>query len=87
MKVFKITTEDYVYAYSGRDEEDAKHAYFNETNWDTNDITKIEEIPESEWDKRTIKVKEGRKTLMLSIRDIIIENWPLMIYTNDPAFK
>ena len=54
MKVFKFYSGDLHYAYSGHNQEEAKKNLFDEVGEMV--IDKIEEIPESEWDKKIIKM-------------------------------
>ena len=50
-------------------------------------FTNIEEIPESEWDKKTISMWEDnnfdKKPFKVYINDIICGKEPQMIFTND----
>lgn len=85
MKVFKFTSGDLYYAYSGKDVDEAKETLFEEIG-DIN-IDLIQEIPESEWDKKTINVWEDndfeKEPHKESIRDTLIGEGSYMIYTND----
>ena len=54
MKVFKITIENYFYAIYAENIEDAI-TFLSEEIGVFNDY-RIEEIPESEWDKKDIKI-------------------------------
>jgi hypothetical protein len=85
MKVFKFYSDRYYYAYSGNSEEEAKESLFEEVG--EINIEKVEEIPESEWDEKTINVWEDndfeKEPYKESIRDSFIGNKPQMVYTND----
>jgi len=88
MKVFKFHSDDLYYAYSGRDEQEAKETLENELG--DIEIDEVEEIPESKWDEKIITSWEDNDTenepFMLSIRDVMSENHPQMIFTNDMSF-
>ena len=85
MKVFKITIENYFYAIYAENIEDAI-TFLSEEIGVFNDY-KIEEIPESEWDKKDIKIYEDNDTstepFYVSIREEIIGNETQLVYTND----
>ena len=85
MKVFKITIENYFYAIYAENIEDAI-TFLAEEIGVFNDY-RIEEIPESEWDKKDIKIYEDNDTskepFYVSIREEIIGNETQLVYTND----
>ncbi len=85
MKVFKITIENYFYAIYAENIEDAI-TFLSEEIGVFNDY-RIEEIPESEWDKKDIKIYEDNDTstepFYVSIREEIIGNETQLVYTND----
>ena len=85
MKVFKITIENYIYAIYAKNIEDALIFLSEEIGIFNN--YKIEEIPESEWDKKDIKIYEDNDTskepFYVSIREEIIGNETQLVYTND----
>ena len=85
MKVFKITIENYFYATYAENIKDAI-AFLSEEIGVFNDY-KIEEIPESEWDKKDIKIYEDNDTstepFYVSIREEICGKEAQLVYTND----
>ena len=85
MKVFKITIENYFYAIYAENTEDAL-TFLSEEIGVFNDY-KIEEIPESEWDKKTINIWEdnnfSKKYYKTSIRETICGKETQLVYTND----
>ena len=85
MKVFKITIENYFYAIYAENTEDALMFLSEEIG--NFDYSEIQEVPESEWDKRDIKIYEDNDTskepFYVSIREEIIENETQIVYTND----
>ena len=87
MKVFKFTSENYHYAFSGKDENEAKEALLEHT-WDDLVIDKVEEIPESEWDEKIIMLREDNdienEPYYESVREQMCGETPTMIFTNDP---
>ena len=84
MKAFKIYSDGLYYAYAAMSEELAINQFKEEIS---DEYEKIEEIPESEWDKKEIKIYEDNDTngepFFKSIRDIIWGTDPQMIFTND----
>lgn len=87
MKVFKFHCSEYVYAFSAPTKEEATKKLTEFTN---DEVTSVEEIPESEWDKRNMDIYEDNNTdlklFKVSIRDLIIDTKPQMLFTNDPFF-
>jgi hypothetical protein len=85
MKVFKITIENYFYAIYAENIEDAI-TFLSEEIGVFNDY-KIEEIPESEWDKKDIKIYEDNDTstepFYVSIREEICGKEDQLLFTND----
>lgn len=85
MKVFEFKSEGFRCAFSGRNEVEASEALFEATGG--MDIDEVKEIPESEWDEKRIKMHENddpeTKPYYVSIRDILHEDAPMMIYSND----
>ena len=85
MKVFKITIENYFYAIYAENAEDAITFLSEEIG--AFDNYKIEEIPESEWDKKDIKIYEDNDTstepFYVSIREEICGKEAQLVYTND----
>lgn len=85
MKVFKFYSTKYFYAYSGETEADAKECLFEQ--FGEMQIDHVEEIPESEWGKKTINIWEDnnfdKKPFKESIRNQMVGGEPQMIYTND----
>ena len=84
MKVFKFNHDGYDYAFFAKTEELAI-AEFKQTIADED--FSFKEIPQSEWDKKTIDVFEDnqfdKKSYKVSISDLISGDEPQMIYTND----
>lgn len=87
MKVFKFTTAKYHYAYSGKDEAEAKQAMYDDIG--EVDIIKTEEVNESTWDDPFISIWEDNDPCLdpshISIRELM-SNTPQLIYTNDLYF-
>lgn len=85
MKVFKFYSENYYYAYSGETEQEAKNSLFDQMGEMV--IDKVEEIPESEWDKEIISIWEDndfeKEPYKESIRGQMLGDEPQMIFTND----
>jgi hypothetical protein len=87
MKVFKIFCESLYYAIYAEKKEDAIEYLLGLTD----DVyTLIEEIPESEWDKRNINVWEDndfdKKPYKISIRESICGTEAQMVFSNDTVF-
>ena len=85
MKVFKITIENYFYAIYAENIDDALMFLSEEIG--NFDYSEIQEVHESEWDKRDIKIYEDNDTskepFYVSIREEIIGNETQLVYTND----
>ena len=85
MKVFKITLDEYLYGVYAENEDDALTFLAEEIGFFNHPV--IEEIPESEWDKKTIKIWEendfSKKHYKVSIREEICGKEAQMIFTND----
>ena len=85
MKVFKFYSENYYCAYSGETEQEAKDCLFEQMGEMV--IDKVEEIPESEWDKEIISIWEDndfeKEPYKESIRGQLLGYKPQMIFTND----
>jgi hypothetical protein len=84
MKVFKFYCGETYYAYAAQTKEQAIEKFTE----DTGDLfTVCEEIPESEWDKKIIKVYEDNdlstKPYKISIRESISGTEAQQVYTND----
>jgi len=88
MKVFKFTSGDVYYGYSGHDENEAKEAMFDDMG--ETSIDSVEEIPESEWDKKVISMWEDNdfetEPYKVSIRENMIGETPILLFTNDLDF-
>jgi len=85
MKVFKFKSCQYIYAFSGNTEEEAKATLIEQVGEIS--IDSVEEIPESEWDERFIQMWEDNdrtegKPYKVSIRELI-DNEPGLVYSND----
>ena len=84
MKTFKFNIEDKFYGIAAESHKEATQYFRDEVseNWET-----CEEIPESEWDKKTIAVYEDndfeKEPYYISINKAIIGTEPQMIFTND----
>ena len=86
MKIFKIKIENYFYAIYAKNINDALIFLSEEIGYF--EIEKpTEEIPESEWDRKNIKIYEDNDTskepFYVSIREEIIGNETQLVYTND----
>jgi len=87
MKVFKFYSDDYYYAYSGHNEDEARLTLLDDLG--EMEIDKVEEIPESEWGAKIINVWEDNLTETVPYRISIRENMgeiPGIIFTNDLGF-
>lgn len=84
MRVFKFYCGEIMYAFAAETKELAIAEFEEETG---DQFTNIEEIPESEWDKKTISMWEDndfdKKPFKVSINDILCGTEPQMIFTND----
>lgn len=85
IKVFKFYSEENIYCYSGKTEEEAKQCLFEQVGEMT--IDKVEEISESDWDDKNIDVWEDNdfesEPYQISIREQITGDEPQLIFTND----
>jgi hypothetical protein len=85
MKVFKFYSDDLFYAYSGLTEDLAKDQLFED--FGEMQIDKVEEIPESEWDKKTISMWEDNdfetEPYKVSVREQLFGEDSTLIFTND----
>lgn len=87
MRVFKFHSGEYFYAVSAATELEAKKELF----WIAGEmpIDNVKDIPETEWDKRTIEMYEdndrSRKQFFVSIRDLMYEHDPVLLFTNDTS--
>lgn len=84
MKVFKFYCGQSIYGFAAETKEDAIEKFTE----DTGDLfTVCEEIPESEWDVKFIKIHEDNNTeykpIVISIREGITGNEPQMVFSND----
>ena len=86
MKVFKFYCGELYYAYAAQTKEEAIEQFTEETG---DQYTAIDEIPESEWDKKMISVWEDndfdKKPFKISIREAICGVDAQMIFSNDTA--
>ena len=84
MKVLKFNCGETVYAFAAETKELAISEFEEQIG---DQISDIEEIPESEWNKKTINMWEDnnfdKKPYKVSINDIICGKEPQMIFTND----
>lgn len=84
MKVFKIFYGPLFYAYAAETQELAVTKFFDEIG---NVYTSCDEIPESEWDEKIIKIWVGngfeKKPFKVSIRESIVGTGPQQIFSND----
>lgn len=85
MRVFKFYSGELFYAYSGHDETEAQKALFDDLGEMT--IDDVEEIPEDEWDYKSIKIWDdndmSQEPFLVSIREMLIGDMPTMVFTND----
>lgn len=84
MKVFKFYCGEIYYVYAAQTKEEAIEKFTEDTG---DQYTVCEEIPESEWDKKIIKIYEDNdlstKPYKISIRESISGIEPQQVYTND----
>lgn len=88
MKVFKIYSDGCYYGIAALTEQEAKECFAEEINDDITSISKIEEVPESQWDKRDITIHEDndpeRASWKVSIRESLSsDNEPEILFSND----
>jgi activator of HSP90 ATPase len=85
MRVFKISIGEYIYGIYAKDSVEAISFLHEEIGYLK--VDKIQEIPESEWDKKDIKIYEDNDTstepFFVSIREEICGNEAQLIFTND----
>ena len=85
MKVFKIYTGEYFYGIYAKDAVEAISFLHEEIGYLK--VDKIQEIPESEWDEKTIEIYEDNdfstEPFYVSIREEICGNETQLIFTND----
>jgi len=83
MKVFQFKNENEVYGIAAKTQELAISYYIEELN---HVYEEMQEIPESEWDKKIITMWEDNDTTTkpykVSIREIIIGNEAQIIFSN-----
>lgn len=86
MRVFKFYCGELYYAYAAQTKEQAIEKFIEDTG---DQYTAIDEIPESEWDKKNIKIWDDnnfdKKPFKVSIRESIIGTGPQQVFTNDFA--
>lgn len=87
MVVIKFWIDDLFYAYSGETAEKAREGFEEGGYGSLGEVTKTEEVPESEWDEMKIDMYEdndvSKEPFKVSIRDQMIGSGPDLIYTND----
>lgn len=87
MKVFKFWYDDCYTTFSGIDQQKATDA-FKEYVGDDVEIAKVEEIPETEWDKKFINIYPDddieQEPFKASIRECMLGEVSTMIFSNDP---
>jgi hypothetical protein len=86
MKVFKITIDKYHYGIYSPNQKEALELLEEEIGSFKNEI--IEEIPQVDWDKKTINIYEDNnfdsKPFKSSINDeIVFKNESQIVFTND----
>lgn len=86
MKAFKIFSGDHHYAISAMSQEEAVQLFTTDIGA-IKDIDRVEEIPESEWDARTIAMWVDNdfetEPFYTSIREQIGTSYPELIYSTD----
>ena len=89
-RVFELKIDGYIYAINGKNELNAIENLSELIDANFKDIEAVKEIPESEWDKKTIKMHEDNdkdnKPFYISIREELNYAYPSIIYTNDPSY-
>jgi len=85
MRVFKFLCGEYFYAYSGKDEQEAREALIEEQS--PTMIGPAQEIDETDWDRKFISMYEdndhAKKPFKISIREAMTGGTPELIFTND----
>lgn len=89
MKVFKIYSDGCYYGIAALTEQEAKECFAENVNDDPKAIGLIDEIPESEWDKKEITMHEDNDTetepFKVSIRECLTgDGKAFIIFSNDP---
>lgn len=88
MRVFKFHVNQLVYAFAAKTQAEAERAMFDEIGESV--VDKIEEVPQSEWDEKTIAMYEDNdweeEPFYVSIREQICGEDPQLIFTNDASF-
>lgn len=88
MIIIKFTCDDLYYVIAAESKEQAEQHLREE--WSSEAITSTEEIPESKWDVKDIKVYPEnnlrRKPFKISLREAICLPLPELIYTNDDTY-
>ena len=88
MKVFKIHSDTCYYGIAAMTEQEAKECFVENVNDNIEAITSIEEVPESEWDKKDIKIYEDndpeKESFLVSIRECLTgDTGAFIIFSND----
>lgn len=89
MKLFKFISGASFYAFSGETLKDAQAALFDTVG--AIPLDRYEEIPELKWDEKFIKEFENEDStsdeepVLLSIRDVLYQDEPALVFTNDSS--
>lgn len=87
MRVFRFRTDEHQYVISGVNEEAAHEEFYD---LGLGPLVSCEEVPESEWDERYIKLYEDNDTstepFYCSIRELLSEFSSELISTTDTDF-
>jgi len=87
MIVIKFFQDTYYYAIAAKTVEEASNFYKEEIS---SEFDKQEEIPNSEFDKKFIKIHEdnnfSKKPYKVSINDVVVGVEPQLVFTNDMSF-
>lgn len=88
MKVIEFKVNGFRYGYIGPSKKEIRDfvkEQFGDTKFD-----EVVDIPENEWDKKTIAIYEDNnfdtEPYFLSIREIVVGNETQMIYSNDSFY-
>lgn len=85
MKVFKFFSGEYFYGVAAKTQNEAEQHLFEYLH--KMPIDKVEEIHESKWNDKFIKMYENDDTekgaFYVSIREAMCGNEPIIVFTND----
>lgn len=88
MKVIEFKVNGFRYGYIGPSEQEIR--YFVKEEFGDTEFDEVVDIPENEWDKKTIAIYEDNnfdnEPFFLSIREIVVGNGTQLIYSDDSFY-